>query len=88
MSCELNTQEQANYLIYLIYHIFPSTQRTSLSLPLHVLTYQVIFRRTYEPRLVTICLCAFGIPDGLQCVFAYNVIPIGIPEDDLLSRNM
>ena len=31
--CELNLDS-----IYLIYHIFPSTQHTSLSLPLHVST--------------------------------------------------
>jgi len=28
-------------------------------------------------KLIAICLCTFGIPDGSQCVlgFAYNVIP-------------
>jgi uncharacterized membrane protein len=29
-------------------------------------------------KLITICLCTFGIPDGSQCVsgFAYKVIPM------------
>ena len=37
---------------------------------------QSSFRCAYEPLLVTICFCAFGIPDGLQFSYAYNVILI------------
>ena len=38
--------------------------------------HKLSFRRAYEPWLFTICFCAFGIPDGLQFSYTYNVIVI------------
>ena len=59
----------------MLYCIFLSTQVIEITATCFDLN-QSSFRRAYEPLLVTICFCAFGIPDGLQFSYAYNVILI------------
>ena len=58
----------------MLYYIFPSTQLQVIATCFDF--NQSSFRRAYESLLVTICFCAFGIPDGLQFPYAYNVIQI------------
>jgi hypothetical protein len=61
----------------MLYYIFPSTQLQVIEITATCFDFnQSSFRRAYEPFLVTICFCAFGIPDGLQLSYAYNVILI------------
>ena len=64
--------------IYLIYHIVSvNTTYKFLDLLLHVSTYISHHSGVpMNPDYFTICFCAFGIPDGLQFSYAYNVIVI------------
>ena len=68
---------QAKFICIIHYYIFPSTQLQVIEITATCFVFnQPSFRLAYEPLLVTICICAFGIPDGLQFSYAYNVIVI------------
>ena len=64
-------------IYYLIYHIVSvnTTYRFEYIATCFDL-HKPSFWRAYEPWLFTICFCAFGIPDGLQFSYAYNVFLI------------
>ena len=74
----VKTQLSCTLLYYImLYYIFPSTQLQVIEITATCFDFnQSSFRRVYEPLLVTICFCAFGIPDGLQFSYAYNAILI------------
>ena len=49
----------------MLYYIFPSTQLQVIEITATCFDFnQSSFRRAYEPLLVTICFCAFWIPNA------------------------